>query len=203
MPYGYGTAGYRRPRRSRFVATGVAGRKAEEGMHVMAYSVEDAREVLRQHGITAESVVPLAAAIRKPDGGGYRLDESAIEEAKEFFGLTLPVRVQFNSRVGGTDGNWRLSSDYIGGPNFHKIMLKSYLTPEKASETLWHELTHAMQAEREARAAGVEPSHAEAKRVWRESAIRGKGTAYARKPIEIEARAHEQYAEALPLARPL
>jgi hypothetical protein len=57
-------------------------------------------------------------------------------------------------------------------------MVKSYLGAQEASGTLWHELTHAMQAERVVKAGESWQSHTAAQARW----------TYSRRPIEIEAR---------------
>ncbi len=101
----------------------------------------------------------------------WRVDPEALKAACDLLGLRLPVKVRFNARQGATAGNYRHKGTY------HDIMLKSYRTAEQASETLWHELTHAMQAER----AGDQWA-------WNSVANDQRRYPYSRRPIEIEAR---------------
>lgn len=74
--------------------------------------------------------------------GGWRLNRKALNEAIDLIGLKLPVKLRTDARVGSTNGNYRFRN---GG---HDIMLKTYLSAEQATKTLWHEPCHAMQAER-------------------------------------------------------
>jgi hypothetical protein len=74
---------------------------------------------------------------------GFVIDNAVLDDAKDLLGLQKPVKIRFNNRVGGTLGNHRFRLD-----GYHDIMLKRYLSADRANKTLWHELTHAMQAER-------------------------------------------------------
>ncbi len=141
------------------------------------------------------------AYIRHFDPSGqknWKLDEAALEEARAFFNLRLPVKVNTNSRVGSTGGIYRLESS----PLHHKIMIKSYHSPEQASSSLWHELAHCRQAEDAI--AGENAWNASSScaplRAWANLVQEQKAWPYKRRPIEIDARAHEPYAEALPIA---
>ncbi len=171
----------------------------------MAYSQPAAVKLLADNGYTYVKLVPYAtyqkalARIENRGVGSYRLDESALAEASEYLGLKLPIRVRYSSRAGNVRGNYRLGRS-TSGPNFHNIMLKTYIGAEQASKTLWHELTHAMQAEREMLAAGLDLRDPAGKIAWQSADARGRGIGYSRKPIEVEAREGEKMHEALPLA---
>jgi len=112
-----------------------------------------------------------AAAVHA--AGGFTVNRQAVDDAAALLGLKLPVRIRFNSRVGRTNGNYRFKGDH------HDIMLKSYRTPEQASDTLWHELTHALQAERDGRADEA---------VWADVRRSQAHYSYLIRPIEVEAR---------------
>lgn len=103
--------------------------------------------------------------------GGFRIDAAALAAAVAEIGLTLPVRLAYNGRVGNTNGNYRFRGTH------HAIMLKSYHTPQQATETLWHELCHAMQAER-----------AGDLKAWSGVYAQQRRYPYSRRPIEVEAR---------------
>lgn len=117
--------------------------------------------------------------------GGFTIDRKALAAAIEQLGLKLPVKIRYNARVGGTQGNYRLRNGN------HDIMLKSYLTPEQASSTLWHELTHAMQAER---VGGTSE-------VWNSYSLEQRRYSYSIRPIEIEARQMSKIMADVPLCR--
>jgi hypothetical protein len=145
---------------------------------ILAYSPQSAADFYRRRGYDVRNVVKgdyrrVAAPPRPtPQGGGYRVDQKALKAAIALLDIKLPVKVRFNARVGDTNGNYRFRN---GG---HDIMLKSYHTAEQASSTLWHELTHAMQAER---CGGTIED-------WREVHREQKRYTYKQRPIEIEAR---------------
>ncbi len=194
-------------RRTRYIALAAKRPNQVEAkdVFVMAYSLEGARNLLDQNGMTYEKVTTYAAyqkalaRIENRNAGGYRLDQRAINEAIDYLGLKLPVRVRFSSRAGSVRGNYRLGRS-MAGPNFHNIMLKTYIGAEQASKTLWHELTHAMQAEREILAAGQALTDPAGKLTWQHADARGRGRSYKNKPIEVEAREGEAMHEACPLA---
>lgn len=71
---------------------------------------------------------------------GWTIDVPAIREAIAFFGLTSPVEVKL------TAGTRRVGcARYRDG--VHVITLSALRSGAQASETLWHELTHAAQRE--------------------------------------------------------
>lgn len=157
---------------------------------ILAYDAAGARDFYATLGYVVIQVVKgdYRNAARRAAvlaAGGFRVDQAALRDACDLLGLKLPVRIRFNSRVGSTNGNYRFAGTY------HNIMLKSYLTPEQASSTLWHELTHAMQAER----AGSLSAWAQV-----QSESHGK---YRRCPREIEARRMSATMHDVALCRPI
>lgn len=144
-----------------------------------------------------------------PQGGGFKINQANLREAIDLLGIKLPVQIRYNGKAGPTNGTHRFAPrsgkfmhdqerDTARGGMVHRITLKSYLTADQAGRTLWHELTHAMQAERETREA---QTMREAFMGWRFCSARGRGVSYSRKPIEVEAREHEPLNDDLPLAR--
>jgi hypothetical protein len=189
-------------RRQRFTAH-LAGVSAPAV--ILAYSAESVREHYARRGHTvisiergdhrlAERKARREAAYRErdsgPDGGGFRIDQGALRDACELLGIRLPVRVRYHSRVGGCLGNHRLRAEKRGDGHWHDIMLKSYLSAEKASRALWHELTHAAQAER---AGGTLAD-------WAREHRRQVAYSYSVRPIEREARDMEVTMADVPLA---
>lgn len=91
---------------------------------------------------------------------GWYLDQDAILEAIDKLGITRKVRIKFmtatrravresgRGRSWGKGGKgWRHGTHYVRN-NSHLITVDQERSAEQASNTLWHELTHCMQAER-------------------------------------------------------
>jgi hypothetical protein len=74
----------------------------------------------------------------------WALNHEAIEKARQQLGLRMPVKVDL---VQGTHGQYHGT---VNGQ--HEIDLVSWLKPESASKQLWHEMTHALQLERDPKA---------------------------------------------------
>lgn len=174
----------KRPRRNRFRATVAQRDGSTRDVDLLVYGGEDeARALAVAKGLRVLSLTTPDAMKRE---GGFTLDRRAIREACVFLDIDYSaVKLRLNGRVGPTNGNYRRRGYE------HNIMLKSYLTPEQASQSLWHELAHAMQAERVERDGGTWHAYASAQRRW----------SYSTRPIEVEARSYEQYAEELPLCK--
>jgi hypothetical protein len=78
------------------------------------------------------------------------VDHDALREAESDLGLTFPARITWEKLRARTQDAMVLGR-YNGIDPFHpahNIALNPNLTTRRASATLWHELTHAMQAER-------------------------------------------------------
>ena len=72
---------------------------------------------------------------------GWVLDQDAVIEAMDTLGITYPVKIRFMT------GKYRFGTHYENAES-HRITIHQGLSAEEASHTLWHELAHAMQAER-------------------------------------------------------
>lgn len=183
----------RRRTRYRFLAVS-PGHTDPERIDVLSYSPERALEVLRSKGWTnAQPVIQKAA----PAGSSWVLHTSALRQAVASLGITHSVMVKQTGHRGGRRGAHSLRRDAQGRVYSH-ITVKSWLDPAQASRTLWHELAHAMQAQR----AMDDNPHVDPLIAWK--AVRAStsgGITYRDKPIEIEARSYEHRADDLPLAR--
>lgn len=182
---------------------------------VLAYSPDGAKACYRNAASVRRGDFRVEALRNADRGNGFKVDQAALREAIEFFGLKLPVKIRFSARDGRkrgshtllhTGGRVRMTATAVyhldtATGSHHDIMVKSYLNPERASRILWHELTHAMQCERAIAAADAQTPK-ERNAAWHEVSAASRGVGYHYKPVEIEARAHEAYAEALPLAVP-
>lgn len=124
------------------------------------------------------------------------LDDEAVASALLRLGLTQPVSIVIEvidpREVDGShhDPNMMVGGYYVHDDelDIHMIVLDARLTEDDASNTLWHELTHALQCERDFRGCGSE-FHTESHR-----------QDYANGPIEVEARSMAEYwAPKLPL----
>lgn len=166
-------------RRSRFTVEFADGSRTV----ILAYGALDAEHYFRARGREVVDTVSGDYRISR-SSGGYRINQAALNAAIATLGLKIPVRVRFHARAGSTRGNYRFA------PTHHNIMLKSYLTPEQASNTLWHELTHALQAERSGSVTG-----------WAAECNKQKRYSYRNRPIEREANAMADKMSHRPLCR--
>lgn len=157
---------------------------------ILAYSPQGAREHFEARG---RVVLRVAKGDYRCVPKGNVIIQSALREAIDAFGIKWPVRVKQTGRAGGRQGAHTLDFDLT-----HCITIKSWLTPSEAGRTLWHELCHAMQAEREARNAGV-TSPRDVLDVWSNCSARD--GAYRKRPIEVEARSFESWNDDTPLVR--
>ncbi len=117
--------------------------------------------------------------------GGSRFSPAAVQEAIELLCLTGTVEVKASA---GT--RRRGAHRYYKATGHHSITVSTYLCPEDAGRTLWHELCHAAQVEY----LGVETFNAQ---YSQESAWKG----YRANAFEVEARSYSDMNDDLPLAR--
>lgn len=188
----------RRSRRKTFLVDFVsapAGRHAFKGLEVLASGEAAIRDFYETRGYVVGTIKPKPR--RKT---GWKINEAAIQEACEFLGLTLPIYFDHSSgyKNAGSYGprfGWALpqaAPEHLRrAPLVHRIMVRRFDDAEAASRTLWHELAHAMQAEREMAGGGIRAYN---RHVDAESVI-----PYKQRPSEIEAREHEELHDWLPL----
>lgn len=164
-------------------------------MVILAYNSADAAEFYTRRGFNVKRVTK--GDYRKPHKPitGARPDHTAIQEAASFLDLSFPVEVRTSSRQGGAYGHY--IARYRAGRWRHSIMVKSWLDAEQMGRTLWHELTHAMQFERDSFRPGLAPNEV---RTRHNSRYRD-GTSYHQKPAEVEANSYMDYNSEIPLAR--
>jgi hypothetical protein len=129
----------------------------------------------------------------------WRLNTVAWDDALDFSDLKLPIVVKHVNRVGPHDGSYYFRYDTVSDRMYHLITIKGYLKPAEAGLTLWHELCHAMQAEREtAEAANMR----EALNMWENYLAADNGVRYFERSSEIEAYEYEKFNGEIPLALP-
>jgi len=186
----------RRPRRTRFVVETSFGEQ-----FILCYTAEQARTYYENvRGYAVYGVKPWAAKWTPPADSGWRLNEANLVKAIEFLGLTRRVEIKQTGHKGGRRGAYYLKTGASerSADMYHRITAKSWLPPAQASRTLWHELTHAMQAER-ILASNPRATSDEVWKIWRSEYW--DGTGYEHKPHEIEANAYaDDFAAELPLA---
>jgi len=129
----------------------------------------------------------------------YEVDMSAVAAAARALGLRHPVRV-FIRRYTWGDGRY---IGFVDGE--HRVGVASDLSARRASRTLWHELTHALQVER----LGDERTFWS---LWwkqmrklglsRTQAARATSLRYRRAPLEAEAYRNERRHASRALTRP-
>ena len=140
---------------------------------MLAYTIDGVRRAFPQATVTTGDYRKAARQAEATSGGQrFRIDRHALKAACEQLQVYLPVDIRTHARVGGTLGNHQLTS------NRHNIMVKSYLDADEASSVLWHELTHAMQAERAIRSG----------KPWADEVREQRRYTYSTRPIEVEAR---------------
>lgn len=172
-------------RRTRYIATITTERGCEREIHVLDYTPGAARALLaeRHPGWTIHSLLPAATHAKVQRGGAWHIDAAALREACDLLGIRGKVRVRLDGRYGRTNANHRYT---IQGN--HNIMVKSYLTVAQATESLWHELQHAAQAESSGDYAA-----------WYAHVRQQQRYPYRIRPIEVEARATAELMADVPL----
>lgn len=177
-------------RRTRWTVTMTDGEKRV----ILDYSGASATDYYTRKGFTVDHVVKgdYRHAEAAGDGTGWKLNRENLAEVVAFFNIQLPVTIKQTPHRGGRFGAHQLRSAYP--EPVHHITVKSWLSPEQAGQTLWHELCHAMQSERVC----LDGDFSNVLAAWRRTPER-RG-AYERRPIEIEARSYESFNDELPLA---
>lgn len=83
---------------------------------------------------------------------GWIPARALILSAMDWLQIELPVLICYSGGKGYTYGTHHISKH--NGQNYHRITLYQDQPTDKANESLWHELAHAMQAEKWANATG-------------------------------------------------
>ncbi len=147
----------------------------------------------------------------------WNFDQNAIDQAADFLGLKYPVKISGKrGRKGRSTGLYHGLFNYDTARHSfarfdqytHVITVSRWVSPEHASEIIWHELTHAAQVENfvEENAGDPEQGH-DAFAIAYEEAGGGrinsrKGRkAYNENAFEVEARLAEKNAESKPLVK--
>jgi hypothetical protein len=181
-----------RPRRTRYRIETHRG-----PVDVLAYSPEGARNAAERAGYSIVTG-PRPARKRTIQGEArWTVDDRALRAACRALGVEWDVRVT-RTKAQRTNGVHRLR--VRNGRPVHYITGPALADTAKATATLWHELTHAAQAERAARDAGVHHDPSLANLAWCRFVRRQQRYPYSVRPIEVEARAT---AENPPLPIPL
>lgn len=177
-------------------ASSVEAHYARLGYEVLQVDLGDYRRVAR-------------TATQHPTGA--RPNMLAIREAIDMLGITWPVEIKVSGHKGGTMGRCKtlptggqverrgdriLNADTATGWK-HVISVKNWLTTSEMGETLWHELAHAMQFERDVLPLGLDGRGS--MRAW--NTMYRDGTTYTDKRYEVEARSFEPFNDDLSLAR--
>ncbi len=84
----------------------------------------------------------------KPAKGAWSIDIEQVAKATQLLGIELPIKIRYQGK-----GIFTAGTHYIR-PYMHFVALLQTLPLDKANKTLWHELAHAMQAERWSRETG-------------------------------------------------
>jgi hypothetical protein len=143
----------------------------------------------------------------RPARAGWSIDVDALAREIATWGLTLPVVVRYSAgqnRVGSHGiraasrfRSWDEARRHAGGW-FHSITLSQDRPYGDAADTLWHELRHAMQAERWAADNLDHP-----RRFYRQAYRRARGrhgASYRENSYELDARHFAaSYAQRVPL----
>jgi hypothetical protein len=114
---------------------------------ILAHTCREVGEYCLQRGLSVKHIIRGGCKTDTPHNGDFRVNLPELKLAARKIKLSLPVQISFMYCSGTTDANYSLEnkSNYL----WHKIMLKGYLTPERANTVLWHELRHAWQAEKD------------------------------------------------------
>jgi hypothetical protein len=116
-------------------------------------------------------------ALKKKSENGVTLDMDAIKVAKRILGIKKPIRIRWSSGK-YTNGSHGWDSEI----NAHTIALSTNKDDAiQMSECLWHELTHARQAEQ-----CGNPAMFYSRRFYKKYGYTGKS--YWNNPYEVEAR---------------
>lgn len=187
-------------KRRRFKVIVVNRRNGVEEQRIfLGYTANDPYDFYFKRGYDVRSVKPVAR--RKPAAGVARwaVNQAALRRACRELDIRWPVKITRTAHRQRA-GRHKLRLATGAATPTHYITAGKLEGVGRASEILWHELAHAMQAERTAREKGALDglamlrawgAHSRAMRFWD----------YDIRPTEVEARSYEQRAVSHPLTR--
>lgn len=132
----------------------------------------------------------------------WDVDPDALRKARRELGIRHEVSVKshFQKHTDGTYGGLYPTKPYRKRDRKHRITIATNLAPEDASETLWHELTHASQRERYKSNGAWNVAYEDAMEEATGERHLPKGDKrYKDNPFEVEAKQNERRNRQLPL----
>lgn len=175
-------------RRKRFQVTIVRAGKTLAKRVCLAYSAAGARALFeRQDGTRVLRVEAIKRRkYRKGQAACWCVDWKAVQDACDVLGISWPVKVRRTSSF-AHNGAHRLGVVGFRRP-VHYITVEKTATCAKATETLWHELAHAAQAERVVRESPCRNRTVyEMIQCWDKHEMRSRKIPYKERPCETEA----------------
>jgi hypothetical protein len=170
----------------------------EGDVEIVALSAVQAINHIKQApGWQVLSCKPLSRS-RLP--ASWEIDKAALHHAGRMLKLRWPVVVTRTSSMKHT-GRHALRAAVLEKTPRHYITVDKAVTAERANSILWHELCHAMQAERTAAHLGAGASAKDMLHAWSATSTRSRKHKYSNRPIELEARSYEQCAEQMKLTK--
>jgi hypothetical protein len=170
--------------------------ETKRDVHVLAYHKDHIALLMEKEGFKILSDPELVSSTTSTAKPAWTSDWAAVTEAKDLLKIQWPLKITrtfCQTRYGRHTIRYRMG-DLV--PR-HYITARKTSTPEKASQTLWHELTHASQAEQAAEGKkGIDRVKA-----WIELSNKENLKPYDARPIELNARTAEYCAEHLPLTK--
>jgi hypothetical protein len=176
------------PRRKRFRIEYLEEMGERLSLDILSYSEERAVEYVESQGGHVLSV----NAPRPPT---WELDETALDEAKKLLGLRWPVKI---GRTTSRDHHGAHYLHLARRSPVHCIVADKVASVAESSRVLWHELCHAMQAERNAAGLSHPKDQHEA---WGLTLACERGRPIAEQPLEVEASSYENAAAYMPLTK--
>lgn len=121
---------------------------------------------------------------------GWEFDPEACLDAKIKLGIQFRIKFKFMTGKRRRGTHYVRHND-ITNETYHQIMIDQNREAEAASETLWHEMAHAMQAEMWSKATGNDPwkfyrlGYKKADGEWGHSYYQNKYEIHARKVADL------------------
>jgi hypothetical protein len=185
-------------RRKSYIAVVLNKHGREQTLHFKSYDETYPREYCEGRGWQVLSI-----KLKPRQSKAWAIDDAAFAQAVEFLGLRHPIFLDYTSsyKNAGTYSlryGWALPKSAPArlrhATLVHRIMVRRADSAADVSRALWHELCHAMQAERELSTAGGYGAYS--RKVDAEKLL-----PYRVRPSEIEAREYEAFHDEMPLTR--